>query len=68
VQAISSDIAVFLEDWLQAALRPGTAAAREFPVGRVDAAIDQYVSELGAGRTETRERYERVRRTIRKTW
>ncbi|KAL0951292.1 hypothetical protein HGRIS_008003 [Hohenbuehelia grisea] len=70
VQAISSDIAVLLADWLEEAKRPGSAllGAGEFPVGRIDVAIDQYLSELGASRTETRSIYEGVKRQLRRNW
>jgi nuclear pore complex protein Nup155 len=68
VQAVSSDIAVFLEDWTAATIRQGAAAVREFPAGRVASAIDQYVAELETSRTETRARYELLKKTIRKTF
>ncbi|EKM61129.1 uncharacterized protein PHACADRAFT_24346 [Phanerochaete carnosa HHB-10118-sp] len=69
VQAVSSDIAVLLTDWLEDVKRPGSAASRgEFPVYRIDQAVDQYVSELQPGRTETKTLYEAVKRQIRRNW
>ncbi|KAF7970509.1 hypothetical protein HWV62_23741 [Athelia sp. TMB] len=71
VQAVSSDIAVLLADWLDAARRPQAAVARaEVPVGRIDAAIDQYLSELDGDprRAETRAVYEGVKRQLRRNW
>ncbi|KAG6853585.1 hypothetical protein C0991_003109 [Blastosporella zonata] len=69
VQAISSDIAILLSDWLKEVSRPQSSAARgEFPVGRIDRSIDQYLGELEAGRTETRSLYESIRRDLRRNW
>ena len=71
VQAVSSDIAVLLADWLDAARRPQAAVARaEVPVGRIDAAIDQYLGELDGDprRAETRAVYEGVKRQLRRNW
>ncbi|EIW86790.1 nucleoporin [Coniophora puteana RWD-64-598 SS2] len=69
VQAISSDIAVLFNDWLEEARRPQSSIARrEFPVGRIDLAIDQYLSELEPSRTETKTAYENVKRQLRRNW
>ncbi|KAF5385258.1 hypothetical protein D9615_001454 [Tricholomella constricta] len=69
VQAISSDIAVLLSEWLKDATRPQTFAGRgEFPVGRIDRAVDQYLTELEAGRTETKALYESIKRELRRNW
>ncbi|KAG6898064.1 hypothetical protein C0992_006542 [Termitomyces sp. T32_za158] len=68
VQAISSDIAVILSDWLKEASRPQSSARSEFPVGRIDQSIDQYLRELEAGRAETRSLYESVKRDLRRHW
>jgi nuclear pore complex protein Nup155 len=70
VQAISSDMAILLADWLEAAKRPQTSPAGriDFPVGRVDTAIDQYLSELEPDRKETRAIYENVKRRLRLSW
>ncbi|KAG6818004.1 hypothetical protein H0H87_009159 [Tephrocybe sp. NHM501043] len=68
VQAISSDIAILLSDWLKEVNRPQSPAKAEFPVGRIDRAIDQYLGELEAGRTETRSLYESIRRDLRRNW
>jgi nuclear pore complex protein Nup155 len=65
VQAISSDIAVLLSDWVAEAARAPSRAAREFPVGRVSAAVTQYIRELDKGRTETRALYEDIQRELR---
>ncbi|OSD03533.1 nucleoporin [Trametes coccinea BRFM310] len=69
VQAISSDIAVLLTDWIEAAKRPQSAASREeFPVFRIDQAVDQYLAELEPGRTETKAAYESIKRQLRRHW
>ncbi|KAH9950428.1 nucleoporin [Amylocystis lapponica] len=45
VQAVSSDIAVLFADWLDDAKRPQSNSARgEFPVDRIDQAVDQYLT------------------------
>jgi nuclear pore complex protein Nup155 len=68
VQAISSDIAVLLSDWVEAARRPQSSLGREFPVGRVDQAINQYLTELEPGQTDTKALYEEVKRLMRRHW
>lgn len=69
VQAISSEIAVLFSDWLGEAMRPQSSTLRaEFPVGRVDLAVDQYMAELEPSRTETRTTYENVKRQLRRYW
>ncbi|KDR84906.1 hypothetical protein GALMADRAFT_233368 [Galerina marginata CBS 339.88] len=69
VQAISSEIAILITDWLAEAIRPQAHVLRaEFPVARVDSAIDQYLSELDPGRTETKTLYENSKRQLRKYW
>jgi len=69
VQAVSSEIAILLTDWIAEATRPQATVLRtEFPVGRVDSAIDQYVLELEPGRTETKKLYEYAKRELRKYW
>ncbi|KAF9076202.1 nucleoporin [Rhodocollybia butyracea] len=69
VQAISSDIAILLSDWLEEAKRPNSSVGRsEFPVSRIDSAIDQYIAELNADRVETKARYEVVKRQLRRNW
>ncbi|TFK57029.1 nucleoporin [Heliocybe sulcata] len=68
VQAISSDIAVLLSDWMQEAQRPQSSAAREFPADRVDAAVSQYLAELDPNRAETKAAYENLRRWIRQVF
>lgn len=69
VQTISSDIAVLLMDWIEEVQRPQSAAARaEFPVYRIDQAVDQYLSELESSRTETKSAYEAVKRQLRRNW
>ncbi|OCH96059.1 nucleoporin [Obba rivulosa] len=69
VQAISSDIAVLLSDWLEEAKRPQSPAARsEFPVFRIDQTVDQYLDELEPSRTETKAIYENVKRQLRRNW
>lgn len=66
---MSSDIAVLLTDWLDDVRRPQSAASRgDFPVYRIDQAIEQYLSELEANRTETKAAYEAVKRQIRRDW
>ncbi|KAG6862386.1 hypothetical protein C0995_011826 [Termitomyces sp. Mi166 len=68
VQAISSDIAVLLSDWLKEASRPQSSARNEFPVGRIDRSIDQYLRELETGRAETQSLYESIKRDLRRHW
>ncbi|KZT72803.1 nucleoporin [Daedalea quercina L-15889] len=69
VQSISSDIAVLLTDWLDDAKRPQSAASRsEFPVYRIDQAVDQYLAELNPSRTETKAAYEDIKRQLRRNW
>ncbi|KAI0639300.1 nucleoporin [Trametes polyzona] len=69
VQAISSDIAVLLTDWIEDAKRPQSAASRgEFPVFRIDQAVDQYLAELEPSRTETKAAYEAIKRQLRRHW
>jgi nuclear pore complex protein Nup155 len=70
VQAISSDIAVILSDWLEAAKRPPLSftGQEEFPVGRIDVAVDQYLAELESSRAETKAIYEDIKRQLRRSW
>ncbi|KAF9244625.1 nucleoporin [Melanogaster broomeanus] len=69
VQAISSDIAVLLSDWLEEAKRPQSLTARaELPVGRIDVAVGQYLSELDSGSSETRVIYEGIKHQLRRNW
>ena len=68
VQAMSSDISILLADWLEQAKRPQSPAAKDFPAGQVDMAVDQYLAELEPHRTETRTRYEDVKRQLRRNW
>ncbi|KAF8846309.1 nucleoporin [Paxillus ammoniavirescens] len=69
VQAISSDIAVLLSDWLEEAKRPQSLTARaELPVGRIDVAVGQYLSELDSSSTETKVVYESIKRQLRRNW
>lgn len=66
MQAISSDIAVLLSDWMKEGNRLQTLG--EFPVGRIDRAVDQYLAEVGPERTETRSMYESLKRELRRNW
>ncbi|KAI0695140.1 nucleoporin [Cytidiella melzeri] len=69
VQAVSSDIAILFSDWLDDIRRPQTAASRgEFPVYRIDQAVEQYLAELETSRTETKATYEAVKRQLRRDW
>lgn len=86
MQAISGDIAVLLDDWLEEAKRSrqsnsyGSALGSsvsgagagvredEFPVFRIDQAIDQYLAELEPTRAETKARYEGVKRQLRRSF
>lgn len=69
VQALSAEIAILITDWLNDVLRPQSSSSRaEFPVGRVDLAIDQYLSELEPSRAETRTSYENIKRQLRRYW
>lgn len=57
-------------DWLEEAKRPqSTLVSRgEFPVGRLDLAINQYMAELEPTRAETRKLYENIKRQLRHYW
>ncbi|KAJ4486039.1 nucleoporin, partial [Lentinula aciculospora] len=69
VQAISSDMATLFTDWLEEVKRPNSSVGRsEFPVTRIDFAIDQYIAELHADRVETKAKYENVKRQLRRDW
>ena len=69
VQTVSSDIAVLLSDWLDYVNRPQSATSRgEFPVYRIDQAVDQYLAELDPSRTETKAAYENIKRQLRRNW
>ncbi len=68
-QAISSDIAELLRDWVNEALRPSSASSGgDFPVDLVDRAVTKYIEELGTQRIETRNTYDEVRRQLRRYW
>lgn len=68
-QAISSDIAELLKEWITEALRPSSSLSRgDFPVDMVDRAVSKYLEELGAQRVETRGAFEEVRRQLRRYW
>ncbi|KAJ6519744.1 nucleoporin [Mycena sanguinolenta] len=71
VQAVSSDIAVLLGDWIEDAKRPQSSTGRrvdEFPVGRIHFAVEQYLVELEPTRTETKEAFENIKRQLRQNW
>lgn len=69
VQVLNSEIAILITDWLAEATRPQANILRaEFPVSRMDAAIDQYLSELAPTNTETRTLYENAKRQLRRYW
>ncbi|KAE9408173.1 nucleoporin [Gymnopus androsaceus JB14] len=69
VQAISSDIAILLSDWLEEAKRPNSSSDRgELPVSRIDFAVNQYINELDSDRVESKKRYEAVKRELRRNW
>lgn len=66
---MSAEIAILLTDWLSAATRPQEHVLRaEFPVARVDAAIQQYLSELNTNRPEIKALYENAKRQLRQYW
>ncbi|KAJ7706259.1 nucleoporin [Mycena rosella] len=71
VQAVSSDIAILLNDWIDDAKRPQSSTGRrvdEFPVGRIHLAVEQYLVELEATRTQTRDTFEDIKRQLRRNW
>lgn len=69
VQAISSDIAILLKDWIEEAKRPQSSIARgDFPVDFMDRAVTKYIEELGGERTETRSTFEDVKSQLRRYW
>lgn len=57
-------------DWLEEAKRPQSSSVGrgEFPVGRIDVAVDQYIEELDASRKETKTTYEEIKRQLRRNW
>lgn len=56
-------------DWLEEAKRPRSSVGRgEFPVGRIDLAIEQYLSELEPSRDQTKSVYESIKRQLRRNW
>ena len=66
---MSSDIAILLTDWLDDVRRPQSLASRgEFPVYRIDQAVEQYLAELEPSQTETRNAYETIKRQLRRNW
>ncbi|KAJ7103618.1 nucleoporin [Mycena belliarum] len=71
VQAVSSDIAVLLSDWIEDAKRPQSSTGRrvdEFPVGQIHLAVEQYLAELEATRIQTKETFEDIKRQLRRHW
>nr|GAT44113.1 nucleoporin [Mycena chlorophos] len=71
VQAVSSDIAVLLSDWVADAKRPQSSSGRrvdDFPVARIHGQVEQYLAELDPGRAETRKTFETVIRELRRHW
>ncbi|KAJ7071105.1 nucleoporin, partial [Mycena amicta] len=71
VQAVSSDIAVLLFDWVEDAKRPQSSSGRrvdDFPVARIHAQVEQYLTELDPSRTKTRETFENIIRELRRHW
>ncbi|KAG1862206.1 nucleoporin [Suillus subluteus] len=69
VQVVSADIAILLNDWLEEAKRPQSSVPRgEFPVGRIDLAVEQYLAELGGNQAETKAIYEGIKRQLRRNW
>jgi nuclear pore complex protein Nup155 len=69
VQVVSADIAILLNDWLEEAKRPQSSVPRgEFPVGRIDLAVGQYLAELGVNQAETKAIYEGIKRQLRRNW
>jgi len=66
VQFLSSDIAVLIADWLDAAMRPQSRISRsEFPANLLDDAVSQYIRELDPQKLDTRKLYEDLRTRIR---
>jgi len=54
---------------VEEAKRPQSATARaEFPVYRIDTAVDQYLEELDPSRVETKAAYENIKRHLRRNW
>jgi nuclear pore complex protein Nup155 len=70
IQAVSADIAVLLNDWLEEAKRAQSSIRQEeLPVGRIDAAVDQYMKELNVTQMpDTMAIYEGIRRNLRRSW
>jgi len=71
VQAVSSDIAVLLADWIEAAKRPEVSTGRrvdDFPVARIHSYVEEYVAELEPSRTETKKTFDNIIRELRRHW
>ncbi|KAJ7225588.1 nucleoporin [Mycena pura] len=71
VQAVSSDIAVLLADWIEAAKRPEASTGRrvdDFPVARIHSYVEEYVAELEPSRTETKKTFDNIIRELRRHW
>ncbi|KIY50546.1 nucleoporin-domain-containing protein [Fistulina hepatica ATCC 64428] len=64
IRAVLSDIAVLLADWVDDAQR-STSTRSDLPAGRVDACIEQYLTDRVAPTPETRTKLETVRRQLR---
>lgn len=69
VQAISSEIAVLLKDWVDAARRSQSPRTDEgLPVDILDRAIAKYIQELQPDRRDTLALLEDVRRQLQRYW
>ena len=69
MQAISSDIAVLLKDWVEEAQRPQSVVLRsDLPVDQIDRAVTKYLEELSGQRPDTRRTFEDVKRYLRRHW
>lgn len=68
MQAISSEIAVLLKDWVDDARRPQSSRTDGLPVDLLDRAIAKYIQELRPDRKDTLVLLEDVRRQLQRYW
>ncbi|EJD04002.1 nucleoporin [Fomitiporia mediterranea MF3/22] len=69
IQAVSSDIAIVLKDWVEDARRPQSSLSRgDLPVDLIDRSITKYIEELAPDRKETKAVFEDVKRQLHRYW
>ncbi|KAL5535480.1 hypothetical protein ACEPAF_3574 [Sanghuangporus sanghuang] len=68
IQAVSSDIAILLKDWIEGRQSHSALAGGDLPIDLLDRAIAKYIGELAPDRKETKEIFEDVKRQLRRHW